>query len=116
MKNKKCIKQKLLSSSVVGVALTTNYWTSLANENYGGFAAHYIDENFHLKTVLPAVDSIDERHYEENIEHVKTVIDAWELESKAVSIATDSARNMVNAVYVLGHPPVPCADIAYNFQ
>ena len=56
------------------VSLTCDYWTSIANDNYLGMTAHYIDPTeFKLISRVLDVSHSEERHTAVNVaEHIDT--------------------------------------------
>ena len=76
-------------------AITTDLWTSGANEDYLTITAHMISTNFDLLSfVLQTRNVTSERHTAENlsIEFEKALVE-WDLKNPIVN---DNARNITN--------------------
>lgn len=90
---------KNIMKMVKAVTLTTDCWTSRNTENFLAVTAHFIDDNFRLKSVLLKCISFGERHTAENLSvALKTVILEWELENKILMIVSDNASNIKKAI------------------
>jgi hypothetical protein len=102
------------------VALTSDIWTSAANESYISVTVHYIDNSWVLCDRVLAVMPIDERHTGDNI--VKWLLDAlaqYDLSpSKVSALVHDNGSNMVAAAKKLealhGWSSVRC--VAHTIQ
>ena len=82
------------------VALTTDGWTSLANDAFVTVTAHVITENWEMKDYVLKTGELRESHTAENAS--KSIMDGLQefgvqLES-VVAVTTDNAANYVNAV------------------
>ena len=98
------------------VSLTCHYWTSIANDNYLGMTAHYIDPaEFKLISRVLDVSHSEERHTAVNVaEHIETLISSWGLDGRVTAVVTDNARNMVAAFRDLPFERLGCA--AHSLQ
>ncbi|KAK7913166.1 hypothetical protein WMY93_013377 [Mugilogobius chulae] len=106
------VKALLCASSV---ALTGDYWTSLGNHNFLGVTAHYIDEQWQLRSHALCVMKTEERHYAETCaEHFIHVAEEWGIMEKVSTLSTDSARNMIAAARQLPFQHIPC--VAHSLQ
>jgi len=77
-------KEKLqnLLNTANHVALTTDYWTSVANESFLGVNAHFLTEKWHHH-----IGVMEDRHFAYLIaQHISGVIDEWLLSTKALII------------------------------
>jgi len=76
-------------------SLTTDHWTSLANENYGAITLHFIKE-FELKTfILSCTKHENGASAEEMVNQLICDMDIWGLEKDYFMAAvTDSTSNM----------------------
>ena len=82
--------------AAVNIALTIDYWSSVANESYLGVTCHFVNNDWKYRSLVLGVYDTDERYFTENIaKHVGTVIDEWQLSGKVITIGTDNARNMI---------------------
>ncbi|XP_053968597.1 E3 SUMO-protein ligase ZBED1-like [Anastrepha ludens] len=92
-------------------AITTDCWTSRANESYMTVTCHFINDNFELKAaVLSTKNLIDEtNHTSQNIANsLREVLVEWQVIDKVSAIVTDNARNVVKACEILQKRNVPC--------
>ena len=101
------IKESLEETKAV--ALTGDYWTSLGNDNYLGVTAHYFDSDWVLRSHALCVMKTEDRHFADTVaEHFRQVAGTWDIESKVVSLTTDSARHMIAGVRQLPFEHLPC--------
>ena len=101
--------------SVHAVAITSDFWTSLANEAYCGFTGHWINDDWELQSAILECRHVVERHFASNVADLFTDFVAdWGLTSKVKAFITDNARNMTAAVTLTGYPRIPC--IAHCLQ
>ncbi len=92
------------------ISLTTDHWTSIANEPYIALTAHFIDEDFKLNQVLLSIEKTEQAHTSQNIclDLIK-ILDDFQIEKgKITSISSDSAHNISKALKLLGVPQVNC--------
>lgn len=85
------------------VALTFDYWTSNTLHPYIAITAHWINENWELKTFCLSCTSLDVEHTENNVkEMVLCVLEDWKIPlSKMSGFTTDNGSNMIKAVQLL---------------
>lgn len=57
----------VVKEEALSVCITTDAWTSSINDSFIVTTAHYIDNNFELKTVLPDCSVFKESHTSENV-------------------------------------------------
>jgi len=109
------IRVKAMLSDATYVALTADYWTSLANDSYLGVTSHAISSNWELQSVALAVKVIEDRHYTSACaEHFSSVATEWEIFDKVTTFSTDNARNVTAAVGLLPFQHMPC--MAHTLQ
>lgn len=112
--NEKLKVQQLLDKAD-HVALTADYWSSLANDSYLGVTGHFIDETWSYHTLALCVSNVEERHFTENcVEHFSFPAEAWNIYHKVSTFSTDNARNVTSAVAKLPFQHMPC--IAHTLQ
>lgn len=81
------------------VTLTADCWTSYNNDCYMSLTAHFIDNEFQLKSALLDVCLYDEGHTSINVAaEVKRVADEWSLTDKVLLFISDNISNIKNAV------------------
>ena len=76
------------------VALTTDNWTSLANEGYITITAHFISKEFDMKSRVLCTAGMPERHTGVNIaERLKKTTETFEV-GEVSAVVRDGAANM----------------------
>lgn len=109
------VKVQLLLDGAQHVGLTTDYWTSVANESFLGVTAHFLDNKWDYHAVVIGVYAMEERHFAEAVSrHIRSVINDWMLTTKVTTIGTDNAFNMISAVKQMPFESLPC--IAHALQ
>ena len=78
------------------VALTTDMWSSEANESYLGLSCHYLTHEFELVSVCLAVEHFSGRHTGVNIAAgIRHILSDYAIDQSAVSaVIADNASNM----------------------
>lgn len=96
-------KTKQVITSVSAVTLIKDCCTSRNVESVLGVTAHFISEDFAVKSVLLGCEALPESHTSENlVSENKKVIQEWELENKITLVISDIAVNIKRAIkYVL---------------
>lgn len=95
-------------SKACAIALTTDGWTSRANESYITVTAHPITPEWNIASQVLQSRAMHEQHTSANLaEGLKEAVLEWNLERPGTTIAvtTDNARNKVNAVIEAGMGP-----------
>ena len=100
-------------SDSTSFSMTTDIWSSRANDSYIGYTFHYFTDDgceFTLKSHLLEVHSFPDSHTGENImTELQEVFSRWNLlPSNLASFVTDNASNIVRAFTLLGWPRVSC--------
>lgn len=91
------LKEKLVT--VKGVCITTDHWTSSANESYMGVTVHYIDQEFNMCSNLLECIRFEGSHTASAIaEELHRIVNNWGLISKVLITLTDNASNVTSAV------------------
>jgi len=113
------LKNKLyvILANVDFLALTTDMWTSRANEGYITITCHFVSNNFKLESEILAkrqlLDSTN--HTASNIaETMKAVLEDWGVTNKVVCIVTDNDATMVKAFRLLQYKHLPCVPHTIN--
>ncbi|CAH1979160.1 unnamed protein product [Acanthoscelides obtectus] len=84
-------------NQVKKICLTTDHWTSTAN--YMGITAHFIDEDFKLRSKLIKCIKFEGEHTAVQIAaEMKRTAEEWSLLDKILIVITDNASNITNAV------------------
>ncbi|XP_037930578.1 zinc finger BED domain-containing protein 4-like, partial [Teleopsis dalmanni] len=91
------------------ISLTTDMWTSNANESYLAVTAHFISQNWKFNSCLLSCVECRFQHTSENLAaEIKRIIDEWRLTNKIFAVTTDNAANIIRAVTLCGWCHVPC--------
>ncbi|XP_077270177.1 E3 SUMO-protein ligase ZBED1-like [Temnothorax americanus] len=88
---------------VNAVAITTDAWTSKANDSYITLSAHYLDDNWIPHTVNLMTREMTESHTAEHLQKtIREVVQEWNLTNKVTGLVHDNASNIVKAAKELG--------------
>lgn len=92
---------KDLLKEAPSVCITTDAWTSRDTESYMATTAHYIDNNFKLKSILLKFSSLPSSHTANNLAaELKDVLTEWNLLGKVNFAVSDNANNIVRAIEI----------------
>ena len=107
--NSKLVAIKEELKAVTSLSVTTDGWTSLSNESYMGVTVHFL-KDWNLKSYAIAVKQMADSHTAANNfeQLLRSIFRDRQIDNKAVMVCTDSARNMVNAINLLGISHMPC--------
>ncbi len=90
------------------ISLTTDMWSSRTNSAFLNITAHYLLEDKIITKVL-SCERFPQRHTGENIkEALLKTLQEFEIQSKVVTVTTDNAHNMKNAVKGAGLQELGC--------
>jgi len=65
------------------MAVTCDYWTSVANDSYLGLFCHFIDKNWILESFAVGLFHTTERHTAETVKaQISTILNDWNLSEK----------------------------------
>ncbi|CAF4893692.1 unnamed protein product [Pieris macdunnoughi] len=104
------VKQELVIalSKAEHVSVTTDLWTSIANEGILSVTCHF----FHNEKLIAPLLEVVMMEGSHNAENIASVLDAtlskWGVRSKCESITTDNAQTMINAAVKLHLRHIPC--------
>ncbi|XP_030384161.1 zinc finger BED domain-containing protein 1-like [Scaptodrosophila lebanonensis] len=104
-------KLVLILNNVEYCAVTTDGWTSRANEFYVTVTCHFIDKNFVLREAVLSTNKldIDTDHTSNNIaDSLRAVLLDWNILHITSTIVTDNAANMIKACEILKKRHLPC--------
>lgn len=104
-------KQKLIKDfkQVKFMALTTDCWSSRANESYITLTCHYINNTWQHVSRNITTESMEERHTAVNLKNkILDIINEWEIADQCVAIVHDNAANIVLATRELPFNSVCC--------
>lgn len=107
--NKGVVILQLILKQSEWVTITTDKWTSSANESYTSVTAHFITKNWELKSCLLDCFNTTESHTAQNIANeIKTICNKWNIAEKVHCVVTDNAANVVAAVKLTNWVHLPC--------
>lgn len=92
-------------------SVTTDGWTSRANDGYLTITCHFISQDFKLTSAVLSTTTLvtPTNHTSNNIaESVKLVLNEWDLYQKVTSIVTDNDATMKKACELLEIRHFPC--------
>ncbi|CAH1110400.1 unnamed protein product [Psylliodes chrysocephalus] len=96
----KCkIRVRDLIKEAKKVCITTDSWTSRNNDGYTAVTAHYMDDNFVMKSVLLECSNITDHHTSENLaKELQRIVSDWGVHDKILLAVSDNAANIKNAI------------------
>ena len=78
------------------ISFTTDIWTNLSNEAFMGVTAHYIDDNWNLRSFTLDIIPLEEKHTGNYIAlKIQDILEEFDLCSKTLAITTDNASNAI---------------------
>ena len=99
---KEMLKNEL--SEVESVSVTTDQWTSRAHEGYTTITAHFIDNNWQVKSPVLLTRAKPQRHTAVNLaKELEEAFDEYSISNKITAVVTDNAANIKCAVSRLGN-------------
>ncbi|CAG5023650.1 unnamed protein product [Parnassius apollo] len=104
------VKQKLVIalSKAEHVSVTTDLWTSIANEGILSVTCHF----FHNEKLIAPLLEVVKMEGSHNAENIASMLDAtlskWDIRSKCEAITTDNAQTMINTAAKLHIRHIPC--------
>lgn len=105
------VKESLLKvlEAAEYLTLTTDGWTSVANESYISVTAHFITNKWTSVTCLLECVAFEQRHTSQNLcEELQRVATKWDISEKVHAVTTDNAPSVVNSVKLAGWSHIPC--------
>ena len=96
-------------SAVDHVGITTDQWTSRANEGYTTVTCHFTRDDWTLASPVLATRSSGARHSGENMaDELAEIFTEFGITNKVTSIVTDNAKNAKKAVRITEKDNQPC--------
>ena len=90
-------------------SLTTDIWTSEANDSFLSLTLHYLNAEFQPKMVVLDCIPFNAEHTAENILHlIEEKLDPYQLSDKIHFFVRDNAANMVGAFNISSYGHVGC--------
>ena len=95
--------KRILTESSTQYSLTTDIWTSFANDAYISLTVYFIDECWELRSYTLATYSFPEQHTGDNIvEKLKEVVGEYEIDDNRIfAIVHDQGSNFQRAGHLL---------------
>ena len=107
------IKDTLVSIS--HISITTDIWSSVAQDYYISLMCHYITNEFTWMQVCLHPAPFKDHHTGEHIANmINKCLESWDLSSKVHVIVRDNGSNFVAGLRDAGLPSISC--LAHTFQ
>ena len=105
------LMRNMLNTTCDNASITTDLWTSCAQNGYIGVTVHYLTDQMELKDILLCIEQIKYPHTSNNIrETIKVKLDEFNLTNKIITAITDNGSNMVKAIQEWeGVERIPCS-------
>lgn len=98
-----------LLEDIESCSLTTDFWTSRANESFITVTCHFINKEWVLKSHILSTYQVTGSHNAVKIaSELEHVADKWKITDKISCIVTDNAANMVAALRATQWKHIPC--------
>ena len=93
------LMKNMLNSTCDNASITTDLWTSCAQNGYIGITLHYLTEQMELRDILVCVEPIKYSHTGSNIyKTIQIKLNEFNLTNKITTVITDNGSNMVKAI------------------
>jgi hypothetical protein len=100
--NAKVITSSILQDAPGSITLTTDIWTSVANDSYLGLTAHFIDSDWVMQHLTLTVEPLPNPHTGAVLKDtIMEILDEFGVTAKFHALVTDNAANMVKAFELL---------------
>jgi len=105
------LMKNMLNTTCDKASITTDLWTSCAQNGYIGITLHYLTDQMELRDILLCVESIKYPHTGSHIrETIKVKLKEFNLINKITSVITDNGSNMIKAIQEWeGVERIPCS-------
>jgi len=110
MYSRVCLKVKDALTSTLHVSITTDIWSSVAQDSYISLTCHYVaKEDFTHKQLCLHAAPFNDRHTGEHIGSMMSrCLEKWDLSSKVHVIVRDNGTNFVAGLRNAGLQSIPC--------
>lgn len=86
------------------ISCTSDCWLSIAQESYTTVTAHFIDDQWNLKSYTLITHQLNDRHTDLNLTNqLEITFNEWEINQKIMAVVTYNAKNVLNATDLLGN-------------
>ncbi|GBB98495.1 hypothetical protein RclHR1_03240020 [Rhizophagus clarus] len=93
------LMKNMLNSTYNNTSITTDLWTSCAQNGYIGITCHYLTDQMELRDILLCIEPIKYPHTGSHIcETIKTKLIKFNLIDKIITIITDNGSNMIKEI------------------
>jgi hypothetical protein len=101
----------MLNTTCDKASITTDLWTSCAQNGYIGITLHYLTNQMELRDILLCVESIKYPHTGSHIhETIQNKLNEFNLVDKITTAVTDNGSNMIKAIQEWkGAERIPCS-------
>lgn len=101
------LKAKIKSAEFVSI--TTDGWSSRANQSYNTVTAHLINKEWKLESYVLTTELMEKSHTGVNLcNFIEAVLDEWSIQKETTTCTTDNAANITLAVELLGVIHIRC--------
>lgn len=91
------------------ICITTDAWTSIANESYVSITAHFITKDWKLNSKFLNCFAMYKDHTAQNLmNEIFESLKKWNVESKISCVVSDNAANILAAIKLAGWYSLPC--------
>ncbi|XP_011706019.1 PREDICTED: zinc finger BED domain-containing protein 1-like [Wasmannia auropunctata] len=106
--NKRKVVLAKILSTVNHISITTNLWTSTANDGIITITAHFIYDDDIKSAVLETRKVVGHHTAEHIAEELDEMLQKWNIREKIVTMVSDNASNMIKTATVLKVRHSPC--------
>lgn len=90
--------------SANNIACTSDCWSSLSQDSYITVTAHMINDEWYPKSYTLTTHKMEESHTASNLAYqLENTFEKWEIDQKVITVVTDNAKNVLNAVQMLSN-------------
>ena len=94
--------KRIFAENTTKFFLTTNIWTSFANDAYISLTVHFIDDCWKMRSYTMATYSFPEQHAGDNMEKLKEIVSEYEIDNNSIfAIVHDQGSNFQWAGWIL---------------
>jgi len=115
MYHKVTLKMKDALVSVSHVSITTDVWSSIAQDSYISLTCHHVTQDFTQKQLCLHAAPFNDRHTGEHIGNMMNkCLEEWNLSSKIHVVVRDNGSNFVGGLRDAGLSSISCLVHACN--
>lgn len=103
------VNSKEAALKIKSACITTDSWTSPNTESFMAATAHFIDDNFQIKSLLLTCSHSPEAHTSKNLSsELRKITEEWQIDTKVLICISDNAANIKGAILSLGWEHFGC--------